>query len=102
MWQYVWCLKNVCSQKKKQTNEQTVCSLCHRDPTLGIFARQRIKNPEEGIRKHKDVSIAFFINNIKKVYDQLHLFHSLNAISSEDYGICVKTCRNAYDTWVLH
>lgn len=80
---------NMCGVLKtcvlKKTNKQTVCSLCHRDPTLGIFVWQRIKNPEEGIRKHKDVSIAFFINNIKKVYDQLHLFHSLNAISSEDY-----------------
>lgn len=84
MWQYVWSLKKKTRVFSKQTNKK-VCSLCHRDPTLGIFARQRSKNPEEGIRKHKDVSTAFFINNIKKVYDQLHLFHSLHAISSEDY-----------------
>lgn len=71
----------MCSQNK---SNKKVCSLCHRDPTLGTFASQRIKNPERGICEHRDVSTAFFINNIRKVYDQLHLSYSLTAISSED------------------
>lgn len=94
-WQYVWSLKNVWSQNK----QRTVFSLSQRSYFGNLCQAKESKNPEEGIREHRDVSTAFFINNIKKkkkrcMTNYIFFIHSMQSALTTRWHLCenMKRC----------